>query len=214
MDVEPRSPQIPPPEPHGRPETRQELLKGAIEVFASKGYADTQVRDIVRACRCGIGTFYQYFRNKDEIFLEILHAGAHLLQQRVSTRAAEKQGLPSAIEAGMRAFFDFVDGNRPYFIVLFREGSVPRPAIRAVVNQAVGGMALVLRDLLRRGIEGGRVRPLKEDELEVIVHGVIGACMHLADLMVHGFAVPKEEMILHATRALVEGIAKEVNSEQ
>ncbi len=56
-----------------REATRRELLGAALEVFGDKGYAATTISDIVGAAGVTQGTFYLYFKNKENIFSELLH---------------------------------------------------------------------------------------------------------------------------------------------
>lgn len=48
--------------------TRSKLLDAGASVFASKGYHDTRVDDIVESAGTSHGTFYRYFDNKDQLF--------------------------------------------------------------------------------------------------------------------------------------------------
>ena len=54
--------------------TRQGLLQAARQVFGEHGYSGASVSQISRECGLGQGTFYQYFRNKDQIFREVVDA--------------------------------------------------------------------------------------------------------------------------------------------
>jgi AcrR family transcriptional regulator len=51
---------------------RQELLYAAREVFATKGYHDAKIDDIVAAAKVAKGTFYLYFKDKRSIFSELV----------------------------------------------------------------------------------------------------------------------------------------------
>jgi TetR/AcrR family transcriptional regulator len=51
---------------------RQRLLDAAAEMFNSKGYAATTVREIVKAAGVTKPVLYYYFRNKEGIFLELM----------------------------------------------------------------------------------------------------------------------------------------------
>jgi len=55
-----------------REATRKELLGAALEIFGERGYATTTISDIVRAAGVTQGTFYLYFKNKADIFSELL----------------------------------------------------------------------------------------------------------------------------------------------
>jgi AcrR family transcriptional regulator len=47
---------------------RAAILDAGREVFAELGYEGTTVRDIIRRTRLASGTFYNYFKSKDEVF--------------------------------------------------------------------------------------------------------------------------------------------------
>ena len=51
--------------------TRAAILDSAREVFRDLGYYQTSVSEITRRCGVSTGTFYQYFKNKEQIFLEL-----------------------------------------------------------------------------------------------------------------------------------------------
>lgn len=48
---------------------KKEILSAAIKVFAQKGYAKTTMSDVSFQAKVGIGTLYNYFRNKDDLLL-------------------------------------------------------------------------------------------------------------------------------------------------
>lgn len=52
--------------------TRDKLTIAAREVFVEKGYHSTKVVDIIERAGCGHGTFYDYFKSKDDVLMAIL----------------------------------------------------------------------------------------------------------------------------------------------
>lgn len=46
---------------------RAKLLEAGLQVFFEKGFEKTTIDDIVTEAKCGKGTFYNYFKNKDEM---------------------------------------------------------------------------------------------------------------------------------------------------
>lgn len=49
---------------------KQQIMEGAVEVFARKGYHKARISDITRAVGLGHSTFYLYFPSKKVLFLE------------------------------------------------------------------------------------------------------------------------------------------------
>ena len=52
----------------GKAANRRIILDAAKRVFAEMGYSTARVRDIIRATPLASGTFYNYFRSKEEVF--------------------------------------------------------------------------------------------------------------------------------------------------
>jgi TetR/AcrR family transcriptional regulator, fatty acid metabolism regulator protein len=56
---------------NGTVDKRDAILKAAAEVFARRGYFQSQVADIARAAGVAAGTVYLYFRSKDDLLVSI-----------------------------------------------------------------------------------------------------------------------------------------------
>lgn len=54
-----------------REKTRARLLRGAIHVFAQHGAEASVIELVIRQAGVSRGTFYNYFRTNDELFLEV-----------------------------------------------------------------------------------------------------------------------------------------------
>lgn len=50
---------------------RDAILKAATQVFARRGYFNSQVADVARAAGVAAGTVYLYFRSKDDLLVSI-----------------------------------------------------------------------------------------------------------------------------------------------
>ncbi len=62
-----RKPNSSPATRRGR-ESRQRLLEAARQVFEDVGYLEARVHDITKAAGMGQGSFYDYFKSKEEVF--------------------------------------------------------------------------------------------------------------------------------------------------
>lgn len=52
-------------------ESREKLLKAAFELFAEKGYYYTNTKEIVKRAGISIGNFYNYFKDKADIYVTL-----------------------------------------------------------------------------------------------------------------------------------------------
>jgi AcrR family transcriptional regulator len=53
-------------------ERREQILKAALQIFARKGLAAARISDIAAAAGLSYGLVYHYFRDKEEIFVELV----------------------------------------------------------------------------------------------------------------------------------------------
>lgn len=59
------------------------LFNCAKELFASKGFKDTNVADITKSAGFSVGTFYNYYPSKDKLFVEILKQETVQLMEKI-----------------------------------------------------------------------------------------------------------------------------------
>jgi len=48
--------------------TRSAILDAAHQVFKDTGYYGSSISEITRRCGISMGNFYQYFKNKEQVF--------------------------------------------------------------------------------------------------------------------------------------------------
>ncbi|MRS04761.1 TetR family transcriptional regulator [bacterium] len=73
--------------------TREEISRVAVNLFREKGYDHVTIADIAAAARIGKGTFYQYFRNKEELFAECLESIFYDIGKDIPELQMERDGF-------------------------------------------------------------------------------------------------------------------------
>lgn len=53
---------------------KRKILEKAFELFRKNGYMDTKVEDITKALGISKGSFYTYFKTKEELLCELLES--------------------------------------------------------------------------------------------------------------------------------------------
>jgi len=91
-----------PNSPNPTQETRERILEAAVTVFASKGYHDTKVDDIVAESQTSKGSFYFYFPSKQDIFLALVDTFAELLENRLRARIASETSGMARVDLALR----------------------------------------------------------------------------------------------------------------
>ena len=107
--------------------TQDQLLQAAREVFQEKGYQAATVGAITRAAQTAHGTFYLYFKNKEDAFGRVMSDVTDELYREAGARWAK--GHPyEALEAATRGFLEVFVANRGLWRCLL-EGTFQSEAI-------------------------------------------------------------------------------------
>lgn len=102
-------------------ETRERLLQSAKELFSKKGYCETKVSDIVEKSGVAQGTFYIYFKSKEEIFLELVKS-LHLdLMKNLEKYIKIEKDCQSLIKDFVKEFLTEVYNNREIAEIFFSQ---------------------------------------------------------------------------------------------
>lgn len=89
-------------------QNRETILAAARNVFAEMGFTAATVRDIIRATPLASGTFYNYFKSKEEVYQALRDEQALKLRPRLRQARSTATNAEEFFAAGFRAFFAFV----------------------------------------------------------------------------------------------------------
>ncbi len=137
---------------------RQAILDAARAVFGELGYEAATVRDIIRRTGLAAGTFYNYYRSKEEVFAALADDGARRFNPILKGLRAQGHGFESFVRLAIGAYFGFladehrnwvarrpagephlhVQGETPEMAAVFAE---VRDALAEAVAERTGPMA-------------------------------------------------------------------------
>lgn len=133
---------------------RRTLLRAARTLMARHGYEKTTIAAITRAANLGFGTFYLYFRGKEDILRALLDDA---VQRHITGLAEVARSAPSGAEAIQRVIARYVDAaieHRDLFKIMFEHGGNRREPLRRV-HQA---LVRAVEDAIARGVRDGELR--------------------------------------------------------
>jgi len=93
-------------------QNRETILAAARQVFAQLGFATATVRDIIRATPLASGTFYNYFKSKEEVYQALRDEVALKVRPRLREVRRGAGTREEFLAASFRTFFQFVADNR------------------------------------------------------------------------------------------------------
>lgn len=184
---------------------RRAILTAARRVFALIGYEATTVRDIIRETDLASGTFYNYFKSKEEVFQAIAEDSTQRFRTHLSEVRARTSSLEDYIENAFRAYFSFIAEENEEAI----KAGAPHLALMGVRVDTPEMLAVAeeIRADLEVALSGGAAAGL---DLEYLTAAAIGIAREMGDYMLQRRPVDVEgatrfasSLVLAGSRAMV-----------
>jgi AcrR family transcriptional regulator len=181
-------------------QNRQTILAAARQVFAELGYGATTVRDIIRATPLASGTFYNYFKSKEEVFQAIQDESALRIRPRLHETRAKAATVEEFISGTFRTFFEYVAADQGNFHAIRRNTDTLR--VRMDTPEIIAGFEELRADL-ERAIARGLFPPVDADYL---MAAIVGVAFEMAERMLRRDDHDTDEAARFATALFMGGV--------
>jgi len=192
-----------------RPSTKREITKtqnrglildAARRVFAELGYAAATVRDIIGATGLASGTFYNYFKSKEEVFQAIRDAAALEVRPQLREARMKAETGEDFIASAFRTFFEFLARVRTGEAGGGNPSALPR--MRIDTPEVVVGFTE-----LREDIEAATARGiLPATDAAYLAAAMIGVAFEMAEEMMTRSPPDIDGATAFATRVFMGGL--------
>lgn len=179
---------------------RQAIIDAARQVFAELGYGATTVRDIIRATDLASGTFYNYFKSKEEVFQALQDETALRVRPRLRAERVRARNFEEFISGSFRTFFDFVKNDHATFATMRRNPEMQR--VRIDTPEVVAGFDELRADL-ERAIESGVVPDADPD---LLMASIVGVAFEIANHLVAREDLTVDDAAKFATALFLGGV--------
>jgi AcrR family transcriptional regulator len=88
-------------------QTRDALLRAALELFKAKGYEQTKVREITDAVDVSERTFFRYFASKEDLAVSFVRDAADAMVEALAARPPEEEPLVALRQAFRESLREF-----------------------------------------------------------------------------------------------------------
>ncbi len=187
---------------------KEAIIEAALRLYSSRGYYHTTVRDIAKEANISAPTFYHYFNDKRELFVEVIEYVIHEFRQDLMPVLKNENDVTTRSVMRFMAFYENY------------------PRIGEILNQLRAGVAINdqwakeklknvyseltegAREGIRRSIELGHIRNIDPELLafflltldEAVIswasinekkYTLKDIMLFLADFLYNGFLTPK-----------------------
>ena len=104
-----------------RSERMEQTLSVAHRLFAGRGFAAVTMDDIAAEVGVTKPLLYNYFGNKERLYIACMERSGDALFATIGQAVTGTASPGDALNAGLRAFFAFLDADRAAWAVLFDE---------------------------------------------------------------------------------------------
>jgi AcrR family transcriptional regulator len=141
-------------------EKKERVLTAATDLFAERGFHQTEMDEIARRAGISKGSLYNYFKSKDELFLHVCNLGIHGFRQSVWREIPSDWDIYRQVEELFGREVPLILEHPQNFQIYLNLASsgMKRFADRYTRKGEEFG-AQRLKALLREGIARGIVRP-------------------------------------------------------
>ena len=155
--------------------TKRKIFDAATKIVGKYGYAEASVARITEEAGVAQGTFYNHFENRQELLNQLLPKigmdMVHFIRARTGTSHAARQEIER-----FGAFFEFIR-EVPEFLRILNEAEFFAPV---GYQKHLDNISTAYVRILRRARNAKEVAAYSDEELEAIVHILMGARGYLS----------------------------------
>ena len=167
---------------------REEILRAAQDAFLRYGVEKITLDDIAQECGIKKSALYYYFKNKEEILVEMLTQKMNGMTKDIREEAMMQPNVKEKLRTYMKTKVRIMKENLP-FISLFDKENLPFKAKAFLEKHKLRIMEAdfcLVKEILKQGVKNKNVSYKLDDSLVLMIMGVtygtfIGRFLEKAD---------------------------------
>lgn len=180
---------------------RSLIIASGINVFIKKGLAEATVRDIIRSTGLASGTFYNYFKSKEEVLVAIFDDSAKEIGENFRS---DKHTIPKDFESFLRnkisTFLNYISKKPEIYFIMSNNHNL-------VTNFSINTPQIILeidylKEEVMEGVKEGVFPKIDIDLFALVTRPVVDSLAQ--EMILHGkFSV--EECTERCVNFLLKG---------
>jgi AcrR family transcriptional regulator len=158
---------------------RAAILEQAEKIFATKGFHNTTVAEIADASGFAIGTLYQFFESKEQLYTLLLTEKLGTMYAGIRKAVDEETDLLRKIDTLVATQFRFVENNAGFCSIFIRGDHLSLSAgsielrKRMVSDYAI--YVSFIEEVMRDGIRTGILKKMDPQMMAIALTGIINS---------------------------------------
>lgn len=182
---------------------REAILDAARSVFIRMGVESATVRDIIRETDLAAGTFYNYFKSKEEVVKALSELTTSRFRPHLADVRAAAADLETYIRAAFRAYFAFIAQENAQIAeqgglhMPLKGARYDTPEMEAVVTEIRSDLERYFGQAGSSGID-----------TEYMTAAAVGIALEVGDLMLRRRPVDVDGATCFASQLFLSGIGR------
>ena len=150
-------------------ESRKKIINAAMDVFSGRGYAEANIRDIAKKAGISIGSIYLYFKNKEELYKDIIGDKRREIADMTAMSVQGAQSATQALSNFLRVYIGYALKHKEFLLLHIREHGFTFGM--AEKKQFFLTQRRLIEKILVKGIQTGEFRKCNARETAKLILG-------------------------------------------
>jgi AcrR family transcriptional regulator len=153
-------------------ERREHIAKSVAPLFVRKGYRQTSIREIARACDMSMGHLYYYIGGKEDVLQIMMDYDLHFYVNLVKKIISSSRSLSptEALVTVIDQFFRAIDSAGDFTLFFYQETKNLQPDARKIIMDREKSLVLEFEKLLGRGCQAGE---FQIDNIHLLANNIV-----------------------------------------
>jgi len=157
------------------------ILKAAETLFAQNGYHATSMEEIADICELSVGTLYFYFKNKEDLLLNLMDSISHSLRKLVGNAFKESHStLEGFTQAGKTFFLEFCQKEPQKIRILLGDTIGQGTCVESKRDSIFENLITDIKGALLRVGDNKKIQYQSEISADVMAVSIVGMFERIA----------------------------------
>lgn len=152
-------------------ESRKRIIDAAMGVFSMHGYAKASIREIAKIAGISVGGVYLYFKNKEELYINLIKDRMQDLITKTEVIAEPTKSPSMALSAFLRLHLDYAQKHKELILLHIREHGFTFGM--DAKKQFFTSQRKLVEKIIVRGVRAGEFRRCNAKEMAKIIMGTL-----------------------------------------
>ena len=183
-------------------ESRKKIVDAARHVFSLRGYSNANIRDIANRAGISVGGVYLYFRNKEELYKNLISDGMLDMGRKTEKAVEHARSATQALSNFLKLYLEYGMEHKEFILLHVRERGFAfgKDEQRRIFRKK---QRELIKGILVKGMQEGEFRKHDAEETSKIIQGSLRGI--ILSMAIDNDVIADPEML---TEFVLQGLLK------